>query len=106
MSVPHSLLGVFLVNVLVHMHLLIGGVGVHWYCIISRASAGLDPKRLFPATIVGSMECVAFWLECNVNVNECVALTYCRVAMKLCMLSLSDCFSSFHPNCSQHYSTH
>ena len=61
MSVPHSLLGVFLDNVLVHMYCLIGGVGVHWYCIISRASAGLGPKRLLPEIIVGSMECVVYW---------------------------------------------
>ena len=71
-SVPHSLLGVVLVNELVHMHRLIGGVGVHWYYIISRASAGLGPKRLLPAIIVGSMECVVFWLECTL----CVAVAY------------------------------
>ena len=42
----HSLLGVFLVNVLVHMHLLIGGVGVHWYCIRSKTGAGIDCSRV------------------------------------------------------------
>ena len=45
----HSLLGVFLVNVLVHMHLLIGGVGVHWYCIRSKRGAGIDCSRVLPA---------------------------------------------------------
>ena len=48
-SLPHSLLGVFLVNVLVHMHLLIGGVGVHWYCIRSKTGAGIDCSRVLPA---------------------------------------------------------
>ena len=46
--VPHSLLGVFLVNVLVHMYLLIGGVGVHWYCIRSKTGAGIDCSRVLP----------------------------------------------------------
>ena len=53
---PHSLLGVFLVNVLVHMYLLIGGVGVHWYCIRSKTGAGIDCSRVLPA-INGHMEC-------------------------------------------------
>ena len=52
--VPHSLLGVFLVNVLVHMYLLIGGVGVHWYR--SKRGAGIDCSRVLPA-INGYMEC-------------------------------------------------
>ena len=47
--VPHSLLGVFLVNVLVHMHLLIGGVGIHWYCIRSKRGTDIDCSRVLPA---------------------------------------------------------
>ena len=47
--VLHSLVGVFLVNVLIHMHLLIGGVGVHWYCIRSKTGAGIDCSRVRPA---------------------------------------------------------
>ena len=48
-TAPRSLvLGVFLVNVLVHMHLLVGGVGVHWYYIRSRDGAVLSCKRLLP----------------------------------------------------------
>ena len=48
-QVPNSLLGVFLVNVLVHMYLLIGGVGVHWYCIRSKRGAGINCSRVLPA---------------------------------------------------------
>ena len=48
-SLPCSLLGVFLVNVIVHMYLLIGGVGVHWYCIRSKTGAGIDCSRVLPA---------------------------------------------------------
>ena len=44
------------VNVLVHMHLLIGGIGVHWYCIRSRVDAGLSCNRLLPAVINGYMQ--------------------------------------------------
>ena len=47
--VPHSLLGVFLVNMLVHMHLLIGGIGVYWYCIRSKRGAGINCSRVLPA---------------------------------------------------------
>ena len=52
--VPHSLLGVFLVNVLIHMHLLIGGVGIHLYCIRSKTGAGIDSSRVLPAIIMGT----------------------------------------------------
>ena len=51
-SLPRSLLGVFLVNVLVHMRLLIGGVGVHWYCIRSKTGASIDCKRVLPAVYI------------------------------------------------------
>ena len=60
-SLPCSLLGVFLVNVLVHMHLLIGGVGVHWYCIRSKTGAGIDCSRVLPA-INGYVDIVAILL--------------------------------------------
>ena len=47
-SLPRSLLWSFLVNVLVHMYLLIGGVGVHWYCIRSKTGADIDCSRVLP----------------------------------------------------------
>ena len=107
-TAPQSLLGVLLVNVLVHMHLLIGGVGVHWYCIRSRADAGLSCNRLLPAVINGCMyvtcSSVVVLSLCKDNIPHIRSSEWCIV--KLCVSSLSDCFFSFQLDCSQHYPFH
>ena len=91
--VPHSLLGVFLVNVLVHMHLLIGGVGIHWYFIRSKTGAGINCSRVLPAkySICSSID---RYMENTVTVN---LITRARHSKCPYFLALSFLFNFIAP---------